>query len=101
MVEIFNKFVEQHKLSYGVKGSFMNEDVEIFFEIKRARSVRENHLQSKDELLFFLTPAGSTQYKAIPMRWEAISTTILRRTPGPARKQKKSASRTLAGNKGF
>ena len=30
-LEIFNKFVEQHKLSYGEKGSFMNEDVELFF----------------------------------------------------------------------
>ena len=30
-LEIFNKFVEQHKLSYGEKGSFMNKDVELFF----------------------------------------------------------------------
>ena len=29
---IFNKFVEQHKLSDGKKGSFMNEELELFFQ---------------------------------------------------------------------
>ena len=29
---IFNKFVEQHKLSDGKKGSFMNQEVELFFQ---------------------------------------------------------------------
>ncbi len=29
---IFNKFVEQHKLSDGKKGSFMNEETELFFQ---------------------------------------------------------------------
>ena len=28
---IFDKFIEQHKLSFGEKGSFMNKEVELFF----------------------------------------------------------------------
>ena len=28
---IFDKFIKQHKLSYGEKGSFMNKEVELFF----------------------------------------------------------------------
>ena len=31
-LSIFNKFVDQHKLSEGKKGSFMNKDLELFFQ---------------------------------------------------------------------
>ncbi len=31
---IFDKFIEQHKLSYGKKGSFMNKDVEFISDIE-------------------------------------------------------------------
>ena len=49
---IFDKFIKQHKLSYGEKGSFMNKEVELFFRnLLTIKGWKIYFIESENELI--------------------------------------------------
>jgi len=49
---IFDKFIKQHKLSYGEKGSFMNKEVELFFrDLLTIKGWKIYFIESENELI--------------------------------------------------
>tara|TARA_B100000686_G_scaffold348710_1_gene440406 strand:- start:1402 stop:2220 length:819 start_codon:yes stop_codon:yes gene_type:complete len=51
-LEIFEKFVKQHKLSDGKKGTFMNKDVELFFKnLLSIKGWKIYYIENKSELI--------------------------------------------------
>jgi len=49
---IFDKFIKQHKLSHGKKGSFMNKDIELFFQdLLTIKGWKIYFIENKSELI--------------------------------------------------